>query len=366
MSDDEDKSQKTEEPTSHHLDQARAKGDVIKSQELVTFATMVGVTVVVALLGPRIMRELGTTLTVFLASPEAIPADGESLRSLVLQLLGALALIVGPVFLVMAGSGIVGHTSQAQLMITGDRIEPKLSRIDPLAGLKRIFGMQGLVNLGKGIVKLAVVGTILWAILWSEREALPVLVGSDPVVVLGVIKRLVLKMLAATLVCLSVVAAADYLYQRHDYMQRHRMSRQEIKDEFKQTEGDPKVKARLRQIRHQRARRRMMAAVPSATVVVMNPTHFAVALKYEPTEMAAPLCVAKGTDLVALRIRALAEESGVPVIENPPLARTLHAAVEIDEAIPPEHYKAVAEVIAFVLKLSRKAGQRPPPRPAPR
>jgi flagellar biosynthetic protein FlhB len=156
----------------------------------------------------------------------------------------------------------------------------------------------------------------------------------------------------AALAVLAVVAVLDYALQRYRFMQRNRMSKQEVKDELKQTDGDPAVKARIRKVRIERARRRMMAQVPEATVVITNPTHYAVALKYESGKMAAPICVAKGMDALALRIRAVAEEAEVPIVENPPLARALYASVELDEAVPPEHYKAVAQVIGYVMRLT--------------
>jgi flagellar biosynthetic protein FlhB len=158
----------------------------------------------------------------------------------------------------------------------------------------------------------------------------------------------------AALAVLAVIAGGDYFVQRYRFIKRHRMSKQEVKEEFRQTEGDPAVKAKIKQIRTERARRRMMAQVPDATVVIMNPTHFAVALKYESGEMAAPVCVAKGVDALALRIRDVAEENDVPVIENPPLARALYASVDLDEAVPPEHFKAVAQVIGYVMRLTGK------------
>jgi len=155
-----------------------------------------------------------------------------------------------------------------------------------------------------------------------------------------------------------VIAGLDYFLQYNRFMQRNRMSKQEIKEEYRQNEGDPAIKAKVRQIRHERAKKRMMAAVPEATVVIMNPTHYAVALKYESGKTEAPICVAKGIDALALRIRAVAEENDVPVVENPPLARALHAAVEVDEAVPPEHYKAVAQIIGYVMRVNGSLARR--------
>jgi flagellar biosynthesis protein FlhB len=156
------------------------------------------------------------------------------------------------------------------------------------------------------------------------------------------------------LVVIAVIAAADFVYQRQRFLSRHRMSRQELKDELKQSEGDPQIKGRIRQLRQERSRKRMMAAVPEATVVIMNPTHYAVALKYESGKMGAPVCVAKGVDRIALRIREIAEEHDVPVVENPPLARALYASVELEAEVPPEHYKAVAGVIGYVMRLANE------------
>jgi flagellar biosynthetic protein FlhB len=215
-----------------------------------------------------------------------------------------------------------------------------------------MFGPDGWMNLVKGLLKIAIVGMAIWTQLWPERTSLESILNQSTGDVVADMSHLLFKVFIAALSALAVIAVADYFYQRYRFFQRNKMSKQEIKEEYRQNEGDPHIKAKVRQIRHERARKRMMAAVPSATVVIMNPTHFAVALKYESGKMAAPVCVAKGVDAVALRIRAVAEENDVPVVENPPLARALHAAVEIDETVPPEHFKAVAQVIGYVMRLN--------------
>ena len=188
------------------------------------------------------------------------------------------------------------------------------------------------------------------------RGQLGTSLDQSPAALVGDMTHLLMRVLIAVLSVLALVAVLDYLLQRYRFIQRNRMTKQEVKEEFRQNEGDPLVKARIRRIRTEKARKRMMAAVPRATVVITNPTHYAVALQYEQGKTEAPLCVAKGIDALALRIRAVAEEHKVPVVENPPLARALYATVEIDETIPPEHYKAVAQVIGYVLKLT---GKRP-------
>ena len=194
------------------------------------------------------------------------------------------------------------------------------------------------------------VGAIMSVILWPKRNQLDGLVTMDPAVVLLLTRALSLDVLGAVVALLAIIAAADYLFQYRQWYNRLKMSLQELKDEFKQTDGDPHIKAKIRQLRLERSKKRMMAAVPQASVIITNPTHYAVALQYD-RGMAAPVCLAKGLDNIALKIREVAAEHNIPIVENPPLARALHATVEMDEEIPPEHYKAVAEVIGYVMRL---------------
>jgi flagellar biosynthesis protein FlhB len=231
-------------------------------------------------------------------------------------------------------------------------LSPKLSKISPLAGLKRLFSMVAVVNFLKSLVKVLVVGGVLTALLWPERFRIMALGRSDIADILPFTLKLALKMMGAVVALLGVVAAADYLFSYRRWYERQKMSLREMKDEFKQSEGDPTIKGKMKQVRQSRMRKRMMANVPKAAVVITNPTHYAIALQYE-RGMDAPICVAKGVDAVALKIREVAGEHSIPLVENPPLARALHATVEIDEPIPPEHYKAVAEVIGYVMKLRR-------------
>ena len=198
------------------------------------------------------------------------------------------------------------------------------------------------------------IGSVLTALLWPARKRLESLISADPVAIIPFVRTLSLQLFGAVVAILAIIAAADYLFQYQQWFERQKMSMREIKEEYKESEGDPKIKAKIRQLRQARMRKRMMAAVPSATVVITNPTHFAVALKWE-RGMNAPICVAKGMDAIALKIREVAEANEVPVVENPPLARTLHATVEIDAEVPAEHYKAVAEVISYVMRLNGAA-----------
>jgi flagellar biosynthetic protein FlhB len=277
-----------------------------------------------------------------------------------LLLLQALAVPIGILIL----GALAGHLLQHRVTWSTKPLEMNLDKISPMKGFGRVFGPQGWINLVRSLVKLFAVGAAAWFAFWPERGRLETFLHSDPVVILPGVQILSLKVLGAILAALAVIALADLLYQRFSHRQRLRMSKQEVKDEHKDMEGDPKIKMKIRQVRAERARRRMMAAIPEATVVVTNPTHYSVALKYVDGETAAPICLAKGVDELALRIRLAAKDHDIPIVENPPLARALHASVEIDEAIPQEHYKAVAEVISFVLKL--KSRGRTPPRPGAR
>lgn len=348
-----DSGEKTEEPTRKKLDDALKKGDVAKSQELNVWFGLAAATLAISIFGDGAVSALGATLTRFLAAPQTIAVDGASLRTLA----GGLGLAIGAALalpmLVLMVAAVAGNMVQHPPLFTTEPITPKFSKISPASGFKRLFSPESLVNFLKGLIKLAVVGVVIWMVVWPERARVASLTASDVAALMPTLKTLSLRVLVAACAVFALIAIADFLWQRRRWRERLKMSIQEVREEHKQQEGDPHVKARIRRIRHERSRKRMMAAVPTATVVVANPTHYAVALKYE-NGMNAPLCVAKGVDALALRIRKLAEESGVAVIENPPLARSLHAALEIDKEIPAEHYKAVAEVIGFVMRRKRR------------
>jgi flagellar biosynthetic protein FlhB len=293
-------------------------------------------------------------LRIFLEEPDSMAVDTAGLAAMGRGLLAQVMLAMAPLIGMVAAAAIAGHALQSRPGFTTAKLKPDISRLSPLAGFKRLFGLDGWANLLKGLAKIAIVGAAVWTQLWPERGMLAGILGQSPGGVVADMGHLLSKVLVAALSALALIAAADYLLQRMQFMKRNRMSKQEIKEEYRQNEGDPHVKARIRQLRQERSRKRMMAKVPEATVVIMNPTHYAVALQYEQGRTAAPICVAKGVDALALRIRGLAEDHDVPVVENPPLARALHASVEIDEPVPPEHYKAVAQVIGYVLRLQGK------------
>ena len=354
MADDRDPTQQTEEPTQKRLDDAREHGDVVKSAELQTLILLFGGTLAIAAFGRSAAISLTQTLTRFLSEPDQIGTGPVELMVLMRHILMQLGLIVGPIFAVLMVAGLAGNLVQHRPVFTFDRIKPDFSKLSLIGGLKRMFGIDGFTNLLKGLIKIAVVGAAIWIQLWPDRGGLEAVLEQSPAAVAGDMTHLLFKVLIAALSALAFIAGADFLLQRFQFLKRNRMSKQEIKEEYRQTEGDPAIKAKVRQIRQERAKRRMIAAVPTASVVIMNPTHFAIALKYESGKMAAPICVAKGADALALRIRDVAKEHDVPVVENPPLARALYATVDLDEAIPPEHYKAVAQVIGYVMRLTGK------------
>lgn len=358
MAEDQDKSQQTEEPTQKRLEQAREAGDVVKSTEVTTFVLLGGGTLAIAMFGKYSALGLVRILATFLEQPDAMSVDGAGLSSMMRLLMPQIALTLLPIFAMAIAAGIAGHVLQARPGFGLDRIAPDFSKVSPLAGFQRLFGIEGWVNLLKGLLKMAIVGVAIWTQLWPERAGLESILNQTTAAVAGDMVRLLFKVLMASLASLGVIAGLDYFWQRTRWLSRNRMSKQEIKEEFRQNEGDPTIKSKIRQLRQERAKKRMMAQVPQATVVIANPTHFAVALKYESGKMAAPVCVAKGVDLLALRIRAVAEENDVPVVENPPLARALYAAIDIDEPVPPEHFKAVAQVIGYVFRLQGKVPAR--------
>jgi flagellar biosynthetic protein FlhB len=351
-----DDQERSEDPTQKRLDEALERGDVVKSQEVNTWFIIGGATLVLLSFSGTMGSGITVSLRGLIANSYAIRTDGRGLLEVVSKLTLEIFAAAAIPMLVLVLAAIGGNMAQHRLVWSADGLKPKLSKISPLAGLKRLFSTQALANFVKGLLKLALIGAIMTVLLWPARHRLEAMVTMDVANVLPFTQSMSLELLGAVVAVLAIIAAADYLFQYHQWFERHKMSLREMKDEFKQTEGDPAIKGKMRQLRQLRMKKRMMAAVPSASVVITNPTHFAVALKYD-RGMNAPVCVAKGVDALALKIREVAGEHGVPIVENPPLARALHGTVEVDEEIPAEHYQAVAEVIGYVMRLNRALGQ---------
>src|ERR1700709_2204198 len=352
MADENDAAEKTEDPTQKRLDDAHGRGDVAKSQEVTPWFLIAGATLVLSTFSGSIGGGILMPLRNVVANSCMIHADGPALLTLSQRLGMALIAALGVPLLMLMIAAIAGNMVQHRLVWSGESLKPKLSKISPLAGAKRGFGKQAAANFAKGIFKVTALGAVMTAILWPERHRLDAMVRFEPQAILGVTTTLTLQLLGAVVALLALVAIADYFFQYRQWYERQKMSLREMKEEFKQAEGDPHIKGRIRQLRQARMKKRMMAAVPKASVIITNPTHYSIALSYE-RGMQAPICVAKGVDLIALKIREVAKQHDIPILENATLARALHATVEIDDEIPVEHYHAGAEIIGYVMGLKR-------------
>jgi flagellar biosynthesis protein FlhB len=354
MAEDKDQEDKTEDPTERRIEQAIERGDVPKSIEAASFFALSAGLLALMITGSIGLQGFVAGMRGFLENAHQVSISQSGLLAVASHSTRTmLAVLAVPfVFAIIAGvaSGLIMHKP----LWTTETMAPKFNRISPLAGFKRIFGKEAFVQFIKSLLKFVIVGGLVLIVLWPERKRLGTIVQLDVTQLLDVTWVLSLKLMGGVLALYAFVAAADILYQRFTWRQKLKMTREELKQEYKETEGSPEIKAKVRKLRAERLRTRMMAAVPKSSVILTNPTHYAVALKYEPG-MNAPVLLAKGVDLIALKIREVGAEHDIPIVENPPLARAIHARVEIDEEIPEEHYKAVAEVIGYVMRLRRSA-----------
>jgi len=360
MAEQTEQDDRTEEPTAKKLEDARKKGDIIFSPEVGAAFSLFAATFVLAYLSGPIASSIGRIITGFIAAPQDMPTDAESLRqmglSLLLKVMGVMALTA----LGFTLASLAARYVQDKPTLTAERLQPKLDKLSPIKGFGRVFGRAALANFWKGIAKLAVVGAAMAYALWPNDAVIAQLPTMEVSALLPFARERALSLMLSLASAAAVIAMIDYVFARQSFMRRMRMSRREIKEEFKQSEGDPHIRMRIRQLRTERSRQRMMAQVPNASVVITNPTHYAIALRYDD-ETPAPICLAKGVDDLALRIRELAEEHDIPIVEDPPLARALFAAADVDAPIPREHYEAVAKIIGFVMRLAaRRRSARPP------
>lgn len=353
---EEDKSQKTEQPTGKRLEEARKKGQVAQSKEINNWFILFAGAIVILLLSPYLGRVIIADLERYLSMPHLItPTNGYMLIDIMKDLMKQTGYVMLLPFLFFIIAGILGHIAQKGWLVTTEPLKPKLSKISPLKGLKRIFSIQAAAEFIKGLVKLFVIGGIIGLVVYYSVETFERFVGFEPLQILDAIYTLLSRILVVFLFLLAVVAGLDFAFQAYRHTEELKMTKQEVKDERKQSEGDPAIKSKLRQIRMERHRQRISEAVPEATAVIINPTHYSIAIKYVHEEMEVPIVVAKGTDYLALKIREIATEHGVPLVENAPLARALYSGVEVGDEVPPEHYKAVAAVIRYVMGLKGKA-----------
>lgn len=349
MADDQDRDSKTEEPTEKKIRDTVEQGKLPSSREAPILASFLAILASVMFLMPSEVGGLGRFLGVFLEKPEDWPLDTArdvtTLYTAVLMQCGKA--VIATVALLMLG-GIVSSMLQNLPQFVGERIRPQASRISLAKGWSRLFGMQGFVEFGKSLAKVGVVVIVLFIVLSDAPQRLLSGMITQPIAFGQTIRGMTVDSLTAIVAVMLAIAGFDLFWSRFSWRRDLRMTRQEVKDEMKQAEGDPIVKSRQRSIARDRVRRRMIAAVPSATLVIANPTHFSIALRYQRNKDAAPVVVAKGQDLIALRIREVAEEHGIPVFEDVALARSMYKQVSVDRVIPPEFYQAVAELVRVV------------------
>ncbi|AIL66053.1 Flagellar biosynthetic protein flhB [Rickettsiales bacterium Ac37b] len=357
MSDQEDPSQKTEEPTEQRLKEAFQKGQILSSREVTHFLILIIFTMIIAWFSPIIGSIAKTNFSLYIENSYQIPLDKNNLGHVLIKVLKDLSLVlIIPLLLIVVTSIFSSFIqNQGRLPLATEKIMPKLSNISLITGFNKLFSFRSLAELFKSVIKLILLTLICFFSIKKYLIKLSILHDYSIIYIISFLLFLIIKMMIGICIFMLFVALFDYLYQRHEFYKNMRMSKQELKDEYKKSEGSPEVKSRLKKIRMERARKLMMKAVKTADVIITNPEHFAIALQYDILTMQAPKVVAKGKDHMAMQIRKIAEKHDVPIVENPPLARTLYAVVEIDQYIPVEHYQAVAEIISYVYKLKGKS-----------
>ena len=343
---------KTEQATPKRKQEARERGQIARSVELNSAIILLTALVTIRYVGPYLLNSMGK-LTVFTYENLSASFGMDNVYSYTIFYMMEIFKMVAPILMVMLVVGLIVNYMQVGVLFTMQPLTPKLSKINPIAGFQRLFSRRSLIEFVKSMFKLTV---IAWLGYEGVKAALPQLVkemdmqGAEAIKFVG---GLTLNVLTHIIIALLVIAALDFLYQRWEHSESLKMSKQEIKDEFRQAEGDPMIKARIRQIQREMARRRMFESIPKATVVITNPTHVAVALEYKDG-MQSPVVLAKGERVIAEKIKEVARKHNVPIVENPPLARTLLKQCPVGAPISPDLFEAVAEVLAFVYRMNRK------------
>lgn len=346
MADEQDQDSKTEEPTEKKIRDAVEKGNIPFSKEVTIFASTLAILVYLVFFLPDGTVELTIALRDIFEKPEEWRiTTGSDAVFLFQHLFYETGAVLIPAMALLMTFGVASSILQNIPSPVLDRITPKFNRLSPIKGFGRIYGAQGMVEFAKSLTKIIVVSSIIGFVMVGDYKATLMAMFSDPAMIFVMMSNGIGKVLTVVLIATASIALVDLFWTRHHWYTKLRMTHQELKDEMKQTNGDPIVKSRQRSLQRDRARQRMMAAVPRSTMVIANPTHFAVALRYVREEGEAPIVIAKGQDLIALKIREIAEENGIPVFEDPPLARSMFAQVSVDNFIPPEFYKAVAELV---------------------
>ena len=356
MSEEPDKESKTEEPTEKKVRDSVEKGKIPVSREVSIFSSMVALLLILSFLTVDSVRKLTTTLSGLIDDPSGVRIrNGADAVELIAAISSSAARLVIPIVVVLAVAGLASSVLQNVPRIVFERISPDLSRLSIGKGWGRIFGSQGRVEFAKSVFKFIAISIVVTIVLQAEEAVTVNALFGDPTAVPELVLTTAMRLVSAISIATIVLVALDLVWARFHWRRELRMTKQELKDEFKQAEGDPIVKSRMRSIARDRARRTMLAAVPRATLVIANPTHYAIALKYQHGEDAAPTVLAKGQDLIALKIREIAEQNNVPVVEDKMLARAMYDAAQIDRVIPAEFFRPVAEIIYFLHSRKKKS-----------
>jgi flagellar biosynthetic protein FlhB len=349
--------EKTEKATGKRRTEARRKGQVAQSREVSSAMILMASLGFFYFAGSWMFWNLSDIITGVYQNIGVLRLNSiNDASAFSLEVVSKLLLVLLPFLVPIAIAGFVANVFQVGFQINTESMAPKLSKLNPISGMKRFVSLKSLVELGKSIIKLLFIGSIAYLLVKNDMKAFPALINQEVGQILVFIARAALKICFFVCLALIVLAVLDFLYQRWQHEEDLKMTKQEVKDEHRQSYGDPKVKARIRGVQLEMARRRMMEAVPEADVVITNPTHLAIALKFDAHEMIAPRVLAKGAGFVAQRIREIAEENQIPIVEEKPLAQALYKMVELGEYIPAELYRAVAEVLAYVYRLKGMYG----------
>ncbi|OEH85835.1 flagellar biosynthesis protein FlhB [Desulfuribacillus stibiiarsenatis] len=346
--------EKTEKATPKKRQEAREKGQVARSNEINTALVLLFSFLILKFFGPFMANNVLTIFQTNLSEYVLWEANTDNLKVITIDMLYTSFLVVLPVMLVAMVAGVSANLIQVGFMVTTDPLKMKLEKINPISGLKRMFSVRSLVELFKSILKIAIISSVAFLSVYFQKETLFHLNRLELIEIIGFTADLAIDIGWRVALVLLILSIPDFVYQKYEHEKSIRMSKKDIKDEYKKSEGDPKIKGKRKEIQRKMAIQRMMSNVPKADVIITNPTHFSIAIQYNPDEMIAPIMIAKGTDHLALRIREIATEYDIPLVENKPLAQTLYKTLEVGDAVPESLFQAVAEVLAYVYKLKGK------------
>ncbi|MDF0725171.1 flagellar biosynthesis protein FlhB [Cytobacillus sp. S13-E01] len=346
--------EKTEKATPKKRQESRKKGQVAKSADVNTAFLLIFIFLLLLFIGGFMRDKMIDIFTHSFQEYLLINVTVESVHRLFLEILSEVAIVVGPIMLIAIVAGVAANLMQIGFLFSIESIQMKLNKIDPIQGFKRIYSIRAIVEMLKSILKIIFVGAVTFTVIWLQLEEILLLSQMSVGSALVFLGKLTIQMGLSAAFALLFLSVLDYLYQKYDHEKNIKMSKQDIKDEYKKSEGDPLIKSKIKQKQREMAMQRMMQEVPKADVVITNPTHYAIALKYDEDKMDAPYVVAKGVDFVAQKIKELAKENSIATVENRPLARALYSQTEIGDAVPEEFFKAVAEILAFVYRLKQK------------